>query len=286
MADPMHADGSAGDQARPAGRAAPIYVLSGGAGASAEQLVHTALAQFPDCDVPVVTIRHVRQPEEIESAIETARAAGGTLVHTLVDAHLRSFTLYLARERGVPAIDLMGSLLDRLGEVLGREPLGHPGRYRRLHQAYFDRVAAIEYALAHDDGQHPAGWPHADIMLVGVSRTGKTPLSVYLSVAGWKVANLPLVLDPPAPPALFELDRRCVVGLTIEPGQLLAFRQQRYQRLGVATPMEYTDPVKIRAELEAALKTFRRGGFAVVDVTDKAIEMSAEQILQVIGRAR
>ena len=262
----------------------PIYIVSGGAGASGEQLVYTVLAQFPESRVPVITLGHVRRPEQIEDAVTQAQATCGTIVHTLVDGPLRSHLVQLAQERGVATIDLMGDLMSRLAELLGQQPAGHPGLYRQLHQDYFERVASIEFAMAHDDGRNPEGWPLADIVLVGVSRAGKTPLSMYLSVLGWKVANVPLVMELAPPSELFQLDSRRVIGLTIEPGRLLGHRQQRQRHLGAPGPSAYTDPVAIYEEVEAARQVFKQGGFSTIDVTDKPIEASADEIIALITR--
>ena len=262
----------------------PIYIVSGGMGASGEQLVRTALAQFPNSHVSLITMGHVRHMEQIKDAVTQAAATGGIIVHTLVESPLRSALVQLAQQQGVAAVDLMGPLLSRLTETLGQDPIGHPGLYRQLHQLYFERVTAIEFSLAHDDGQRPEDWPLADIVLVGVSRVGKTPLSVYLSVLGWKVANVPTVLGLAPPSDLLQLDRQRVIGLTIEPGQLLVHRQRRQRRLGAPGPSAYTDPDAILQEMEAAREMFRRGGFSVIDVTDKPIETSADEIVELITR--
>lgn len=262
----------------------PVYVVSGGVGASGEQLVQTVLAQFPDSDMPVVTVGNVRRVDQIRKIVKQAKHSGGTITHTLVDARLRHTLIDLARRQGVVAIDLMGPLLDRLTGVLGHEPMGRPGLYRQFHRDYFDRVAAIEYTMAHDDGRNPHGWPQADMLLVGVSRTGKTPLSIYLSVLGYKVANLPLVPELSIPNELFRLDRPHVLGLTIRPDQLILFREQRYSRLGTPAPFDYIDPDRVREEVQRALEVFRRGRFRVIDVTDKPIEAIADEIIKLIAQ--
>jgi regulator of PEP synthase PpsR (kinase-PPPase family) len=262
----------------------PIYVVSGGKGVSGEQLVRTALAQFQDAQVPVIIISNVRRVEQVEEAVKQAAISGGTIVHTLVDVDMRRALIQLARDKNVPAIDLMGRLLSRLANVLGQEPLGRPGLYWQMRQAYMERVEAIEFTVAHDDGRNPHEWHLAEIVLVGVSRVGKTPLSMYLSVLGWKVANVPLLKDVPPPPELFQLDRRRVVGLTIEPGQLLPHRQQRQRGLGTPGGSDYTDPLELHEEIEAACKLYRRSGFALVNVTDKPIEESADEIIALVTR--
>jgi regulator of PEP synthase PpsR (kinase-PPPase family) len=262
----------------------PVYLVSGGTGASGEQLVHTVLAQFPECQVQVITVPRVRHKEQIEDVVAKARATAGTIVHTMVDARLRHILTQLAREQDVVCIDLMGDLLSRLAETLQQEPIGRPGLYRQLHHAYFERVAAIEFAMTHDDGQNRDGWPQAEIVLTGVSRVGKTPLSMYLSVLGWKVANVPLVKGISLPSELFQLDRRRVIGLSIDPSQLVIHRQQRQRRLGTPGPSAYTDPTAIYEELEVAQRVFQQGRFTVVDVTDKPIETSADEIIERVTR--
>jgi regulator of PEP synthase PpsR (kinase-PPPase family) len=261
-----------------------IYVVSGGTGASGEQLVRTVLAQFPESRVSVVTVSHVRHLAQIRHVVAQAARSDSIVVHTLVDARLRAEMVKLAHEQGVVAIDLMGNLLDQLSERLGVAPLGQPGLYRQMQRIHFDRMAAIEFAIVHDDGKRPEDWPLAEIVLVGVSRVGKTPLSMYLSVMGWRVANVPLVMGLEPPAALFELDRNRVVGLTIAPAQLRLFRLQRQRRLGISGHASYTDASAIYEELEMAHRVFEQGGFAVLDVTDKPIETTADEIVALITR--
>jgi regulator of PEP synthase PpsR (kinase-PPPase family) len=262
----------------------PIFIVSGGVGASGQQLVQTALAQFQEVEVPVIIVPHVREVTQVEEVVNRAANSGGTIVHTLVDADLRQALVRLARDRNVVAIDPMSQLLSRLASILDQEPTGQPGLYRQLRQAYFDQIEAIEFAVGHDDGRNPDEWGQAEIVLVGISRVGKTPLSMYLSVRGWKVANVPLLTDVSPPPELFELDRRRVVGLTIDPGQLVAHRQQRQRRLGTSGDSAYTDPFKLYEEVEATRRFYRKNGFAVVDVTDKPIEESADEVIALVTR--
>lgn len=257
-----------------------IIIVSGGVGSSAEQVVNTVLAQFPDANVPVTIISGARTSAHITDAVDQARASGSTIVHTLVDPQLRRQLVDLAQRRGVVALDLMGPLLDRLASVLRRTPLGLPGYYRQLHHTYFQRVEAIEYAMAHDDGLKSQDWPDADVLIVGVSRTGKTPLSIYLSVLGWRAANMPIVPEIPIPPELYRLDRSRVVGLTIELDRLLAFRRQRSLLMGMPADSPYSNPAQVTRELELAHQVFQRGGFYVLDVTDRTVEASADEVLK------
>jgi regulator of PEP synthase PpsR (kinase-PPPase family) len=257
-----------------------IFIISGGVGASGEHLVYTVLAQFPGNNVRIITIGNVTKSEQVSDALKRANDVGGLVTYTLVDARLRNQLLAEAQGMGIPAIDLMGPLIGWLSIALNQEPLESPGKYRELHREYFDRVAAIEYTLTHDDGKHREGWSQAEIVLVGISRSGKTPLSVYLAVLGWKVANIPLVPQIPVPEELFALEPNRVIGLTIDPEQLLVFRRQRQSRLGIKESSTYTDLETIEEEIQAAKKVYRRGNFQIVNMTDKTIEQGADEIIR------
>jgi len=262
----------------------PIIVVSGGKGASGEQLARTALAQFPDREVPVEIIGGVTAESQLRAAVEHAVLTGGTIVHTLVDADLRQRLIVLARERNVTAIDLIGGLMLHLTRLLGQEPAGRPGLYRQIREAYFKRIEAIEFTVAHDDGRRPHELAQAEIVLIGVSRVGKTPLSIYLGTQGWKVANVPLVpgIDPPA--ELFQVDARRVVGLTIDPSYLRAFRSERQHRLGLRPGSTYTNPRALYEEVEYAERIYQRGGFPVVDITERSIEENADEVVAHVTR--
>jgi regulator of PEP synthase PpsR (kinase-PPPase family) len=262
----------------------PVFVVSGGMGSSGEQLVRTVLAQFQDIKVPVKIIARVHHPQQVEQVVEQAATTGGTIVHTMVNPELRQMLIELANTKRVVAIDMAGPLLEHLSNLLNQKPIGQPGLYRQLHETYLKRIEAIEFTRALDDGVNRQRWSEAEIVLVGVSRVGKTPLSLYLSMMGWKVVNVPLVIDIPPPAELFELDRRRVIGLTVDPGQLLTHRKHRQRQLGVAGRSAYTDPVQLYEEVEAARKLFRRSGYRVLDITDKPIETIADEIITIITR--
>lgn len=259
---------------------APIFIVSGGLGTSGEQIVNSVLAQFPGAGIPVTVFPSIRQRAQLEHPIAEAAETGGTIVHTLVDSEVRQALVEMAKARNVVAVDLMGPLLDRLAGLLGRPPLGRPGFYRQLNRTYFERVSAIEYAMAHDDGRNRQDWPNADAILIGVSRTGKTPLSMYLSVLGWKTANMPIIPDIAIPQELYRVKRTHVIGLTIDIDRLLAYRRRRASHLGMSTRTAYANPARIEEELEVAHQVFRCGGFYVVDVTDKPVESSADEVIR------
>lgn len=261
-------------------KTSPLYLVSGGSGASGEQIIETVLAQFPEVRVPLIKRSHVRQARHIQDVIATASKTGGTVVHTLVDHDLRKALIHFGEKRNVVTIDLMGTLLERLVEVSGHQPVGKPGLYRKLRKEYFDRIASIEFTVAHDDGQRTEDLPSADIVLIGVSRCGKTPLSMYLAVQGWKVANVPFIMEIAPPQELYEIDRNRIIGLSIAYEPLLTHRKKRQERMGLRVPSGYVNHRIVLEELEAARKFFKKGGFHVINVTDKPIESIAEEIIE------
>lgn len=262
----------------------PIFIVSGGLGALGEQLIHIILAQFPTVSAPVKVIPRVLYPHQVEEVVAEAIATGATIVHTLSDPEIRHTMIRLTQEHNIHAFDIVGPLLEHLTHVFAQQPLGRPGLYQELYPSYFKRVEAVEFTLAHDDGLSYDSWSQAEIALVGVSRVGKTPLSLYLSILGWKVANIPLVIGLSPRPEMYELDKRRVVGLTIDPARLLSHREHREQNLGVTGGANYTDPVKIYEELEEARQVMRRAGFKIIDVTDRPIETTAHEVLTLVTR--
>lgn len=262
----------------------PVFIVSGGAGASAEQVVHTVLAQFPSVRVQVVTMAHVRSAAQIIDIADRVKASGGIVVHTLVDETLRNIMNNIGMQYGVTTIDLMGGLLDELSAMLGQDPVGKPGLYRQLNKEYFERVAAIEFSMVHDDGRNTRDLGDADIVLLGVSRVGKTPLSMYLSVLGWKVANVPVIKDQAPAREIFEVERGRVIGLMIDPARLVVHRRIRQSRIAGMQSSGYNDPAEVFEELEQSRKLFRKNGFTIIDISDKPLETSADEIISLITK--
>jgi hypothetical protein len=259
----------------------PIYIVSGGKGIAGEIMVQSTLIQFPDNRIPVVIVPDVITDEKLNQAIDQARTTGGIIVHTMVDTKMRNKLKQRCAQMGVKEIDMMGELSDYVSQLLGVEPVCVPGLYRKVNQEYFDRIASIEFTLSHDDGLNSHKIFDADVVITGVSRVGKTPLSIYMAMFGWKVANIPLFPDVDPPASLFEIDNRRVFGLTISPDNLLDHRQKRAERyrhdLG-----NYASYAQIQEELDYALRIFRRGGFTIVDVTHKPIELTANEIIRML----
>ena len=265
----------------------PVFVISGGVGASGEQLARTVLAQFPEAQVQIELFPKVLNPEQVKETLQQAKDAGAIVAHTFVDPELRKVVRKTAAKIDLIAIDLVGPLMETLSEKLGAEPLGKPGLYRQLYKSYFDRIQAMNYSLDHDDGKNREGWAQAEIILLGASRVGKTPLSLYLSILGWKVANVPLVAGIHPHPSLFELKEPQLVGLTMAPSELIEHREHRQRNLGVSGgKSDYTNPLKVFEELEAIEKNFKRHRIPMVDVTGKPIETSADEIIRIVRKRK
>ena len=260
-------------------RPAPIYVVSGGKGLAGNNMVQSLLIQYPNNNVPVVIVPNVQDEEELRTVVLKARSTSGLITHTMVHPGLRRQLIKLAAEYDVPQIDFMGQLAEYLDRNLGIPSLKSPGLFREINQQYFDRIDAIEFTLNHDDGLRPRRLNEAEIVLCGVSRSGKTPLSVYLALYGWKVANVPLVTGISPPEELFRIDPNRVFGLQIGVPQLIAHRMKRLRSFNDLENTAYVDEKIVRDEIRYANLIFSKGKFTVIPVTNKPVESSANEIL-------
>jgi regulator of PEP synthase PpsR (kinase-PPPase family) len=262
----------------------PILILSDGTGETAEKVVRAALQQFQHHLVHVRTHAHITRQDQLTSWFRIAARQKAFVVTTLVRADMREFAEHLGRETGVMHLDLIGNLLGELEQFLAEKPVGVPGLMHQADEQYFRRIEAVEYTVKADDGKEPRMLLAADIVLVGVSRTSKTPLSTYLAHKGFKVANVPIVLDRPPPEALYSANPFRVFALTIDPSALQAIRRARLRTMGADRQMNYDDLEYILAEIEYAEKLFRaHREWPVIDVTNKAVEETAGTILGMLN---
>jgi regulator of PEP synthase PpsR (kinase-PPPase family) len=258
-----------------------IDVLSDSTGETAEKVVRAALLQFPQAGAQIRLHTRVRTKEVARPVLERAAREGALVVFTVVSPELREFVHGMTAEMRVEAIDVIGALIGKLGTYLEREPINLPSAMLPLSEEYFRRIEAVEFAVKSDDGKEPRNFKKADLVLVGVSRTSKTPLSTVLAQRGLKVANLPLVLGVPPPPELFDAAQDRIVGLTIGIDQLCEIRQARLRQLGMPSETNYAMREHVRQELEFAAALFRaHPEWPVVDVTGRAIEETAVIILE------
>jgi len=260
----------------------PIYIVSGGKGLAGDAVVQSVLIQFPNNKIPVIIVPDILNQQKIDEVISKALATGGVIVHTMVDPDARKMLIHSCIQRGVNHFDLVGDLSDYLSNLLNTKPISKPGLYRLSNIAYFQRVEAIDFTLKVDDGQNPERITQADIVLTGVSRTGKTPLSVYLAMFGWKVANVPLIPGIEPPVELFMADPRRVFGLNISSIYLISQRANRVKSLRLDIDTDYINTKKVGEELTYARRIFEKGGFTEIQITNKPIESSANEILNLL----
>lgn len=264
-----------------------VFILSDATGLTAEMAVNATLSQFRNAEVEVNRATMVRNRTRLVETIRLAKDTGGIIVYTLVTSALRQLLRSEAAKQGVRAVDLMEPLLDVFTEFLGTTPIRNPGIQRELSESYFKGIEAIDYTVNHDDGQDPYGLHLADIVIVGVSRTSKTPLSIFLSTQYFlRVANIPIVLEIELPRQLFRLERSRVVGLTISASRLMEIRKACLERIGFIAPPKYTEYYRIIKELGYSSKLFAANGWAVIDVTEKSVEEAASEILQLMRGVR
>ena len=263
-------------------KAKPMYVVSGGKGLAGNNMVQSLLIQYPNNNVPVVIIPDVSDEARLKEIVLRAKKDGGLITHTMVNPDLRKALIQMATEHEVEQIDFMGKLADYLDRTLGIPSLKAPGLFREINQRYFDRIEAIEFTLNHDDGMSPERLHKAEIILCGVSRSGKTPLSVYLAMYGWKVANVPLINGINPPKELFEVDPQRVFGLQIGVPYLIAHRMKRLRSLNNMGNTSYVDELEVKNEIRNASFIFKKGNFSVIRVSNKPVESTANEILNIM----
>lgn len=256
-----------------------IYLLSDATGETAERAVMAALTQYPDREVRVRRISNVRTKQQVYEALDQAVATNSMVVFTIVNRELAAMVHDECDSLGIPSIDLITPMLIRLSEFLGISPEETPGLLHGVNDNYFRRIEAIEFTVKHDDGQEVRNLHKADIVLVGVSRASKTPLSIYLAHRGWKVANVPMVQGIDPPQELFEVDPGRVAGLILDPQRLVEFRSSRLRHLGQMPKTSYADFEEIADEMRYFRNLFRRQGWVIIDVSGKAIEETANEVL-------
>lgn len=255
-----------------------VFVVSDGTGDTGSAAVRAAMIQFRD-RWRLRVFRDARTISEVRRVIQLAEEVGALVVFSLVEGEVVEALIREAEERHVAVVDLLGPLIMRVAQKLKVEPRHQPGILHGFSDDYFDRVDAVEFAVRHDDGANLRTLYEADIVLTGVSRTSKTPLSMYLAQRGFKTGNVPLVpgLDPPK--ELLEIDKRRVFGLTVDPGTLLSVRTARLRSMRAPSSTDYTDPDQVMLELDRARKLFRARGWKMVDVSGRAAEENASKII-------
>ena len=258
-----------------------IYIISDSLGETAEFVGRAAASQFEDEHVEICKIPFVSQKSHLEEIAEEAGERLSIIAFTLVLPELREHLLKLASEKNLIVVDVLGPMMEAVSKITNQPPKLEPGLMRKMDEQYFSKVEAIEFAVQYDDGKDPRGLLRADIVLIGVSRTSKTPVSMYLAHKRVKAANIPLVPEIAPPEELFSLKRQKVVGFTISPKLLYEIRQQRLKVIGLNTNADYADYGRILKELDYAEEIMKRIGCPVIDVTNRAVEETASKVLEI-----
>lgn len=263
-----------------------IYLISDGTGETAATMIRAALVQYADKEVQMIRCKNIRSEAQVEPIIDECFERKGLIVYTVVSSQLRNKIFDLASSKAIPVIDLLGPLLQTLDSYFGvvsNQPF-QAGLLRAVDDRYYKRIEAIEYTVKHDDGKTFSELDKADIVLVGISRTSKTPLSIFLSHKGWKVANIPLVLNAPLPPELFDVDQRKIVGLIIDIESLQRIRKNRLEKFGQDPGGEYASLSHIVKEIEYAHQIFKQNKkWPVFNVTERALEETATEITRIVA---
>jgi len=258
--------------------------VSDSIGETAESVARAAASQFNSGGVDIHRVPYVHDVHEIEEIVREASALPCIIAYTLVVPELKAAMDREAGKYNVPVVDVLTPMLSALTRVEGQQPRLEPGLVRRTDEEYFRKVEAVEFAVKYDDGKDPRGIVRADVVVIGVSRTSKTPLCMYLAHKGIRAANVPLVPEVAPPEEIYKLPPHRVIGLTIRPQQLNEIRRERLKTLGLTSNADYASMGRILKELEYAEGIMRRAGCSVIDVTNKAVEETASRVLEIYYR--
>ncbi|AEE91263.1 positive regulator of gluconeogenesis [Tepidanaerobacter acetatoxydans Re1] len=262
-----------------------VFAVSDSIGETAELVIRAAMVQFNSDKVDIRKVPYVTDNEYVEDIIEEAKnTADCVIVCTIILPEVRQHLLSLAEQNQIPIVDLMGPMMDTFSKIIEVKPHLQPGLVHRIDEDYFKKIEAIEFAVQYDDGKDPRGLSRADVVLIGVSRTSKTPLAMFLAHKRLKVANLRLVPEVAPPDELFHLPPKTIIGLTISPEKLFDIRQERLKALGLSTEATYAQLSRIMEEIEYADMIMEKIGCPKIDVSNKAVEEIATSILEIIRK--
>lgn len=258
-----------------------VYVVSDSVGETAELVVKAAASQFNSTNIEIRRVPYVEDKPTIDEVVALAKDHHAIIGYTLVVPEIKDYLMEKAASEGVPAVDIVGPMINQMASVFREGPRNEPGLVHKLDEEYFRKVEAIEFAVKYDDGRDPRGILKADIILVGVSRTSKTPLSQYLALKRLKVANVPIVPEVEPPEELFQVSKSKCYGLRISPEKLNDIRKERLKALGLDDHANYANMDRIKKELNYFDNVIDRLDCKVVDVSTKAVEETANYILNI-----
>lgn len=263
-----------------------VHVVSDSVGETAELVVKAVASQFNGGHVEINRHSFIESTQDIDEAINSVDELNSLIAYTLVIPELKEYLDRRSAEKGVFSVDLLSPLLHVFEDFFKQEAKHQPKLIRRMDEAYFKKIEAIEFSVKYDDGKDPRGLKWADLVLIGVSRTSKTPLAMYLAHHGYRVANVPIVPEVAPPKEIFEIPRSKCVGLTISPEKLNEVRKERLKSMGLNAESNYASMERIFEELDYANRIMKRIGCPIIDVSNKAIEETANLIIHTLKRGR
>lgn len=261
-----------------------IFAVSDSIGEIADQVAGAAASQFND-EVKIKRVPYVKTLEDVEEVIrEIKEEENAMIVSTIITVNVREYLTQKAIESNVTVVNVLGPIINVASSILNQQPQYDPGAMWKTDEAYFNRIEAMEFAMQYDDSKDYRGLKNADVVLVGLSRTSKTPLCMYLANKGIKAINIPLVPEVDIPKELYEVDKHKIFGLTINPLQLIEIRKRRLDKFHrIPSNIEYAGDARILDEFEFADKIMRKLGCKTIDVTQRAIEDTALIIIKALG---
>lgn len=263
-----------------------IYAMSDSVGETAEMVAKATASQFGEENLDIVRVSYVLSEKQIDEIIDDCIKNDNMICHTIVMPRLRAYIEMKAEKANVLCVDILGPTLWAAERITSAEPSMRVGMVRKLNSDYYKKVEAMEFAVTYDDGKDPRGFLKADVVLLGISRTSKTPLSMYLAYNSIKVANLPLVPEVPLPDEILRIPPRKIVGLLIDTYKLNGIRASRMQAMGVGEKSKYSDVDRITEELLYSREIYRHLHCNILDVTDESIEESAAHIIRIVEKNR
>ena len=260
-----------------------IFLISDSTGETIDRIFTALKAQFKDFSYKTQQFSFTRTENQISEILKEAKTKKNIIIlYTLVDQKLALFLNELSKKNSIPCFGVLGELIENFSKILNKQSLNIPSRQHKLNEEYYERVEAIQFTMRHDDGNDVKDIEESDIILLGVSRTSKTPTSIYLANRGYKTSNIPLVNENSIPEKIKKNKKKiCVVGLTTDPERLIDLRKNRLRSLKENEKTDYTNLKKISEEVKAARKTFKKYKWPVIDVTRKSVEETAASIIKI-----
>lgn len=255
------------------------FLISDAVGSLVNDIFQSVSVQFPSVDFKVTNFPFVQHDDMLLPILKQAKIEDASIIASFINKDLNQMAEDYCQMAGIFYINVLDQIIDQIVEKTGEKPSGKPGIRHQLDDEYYKRIEALEFAVNNDDGQHPKRFVDADIVLLGISRTSKTPLSMYLANMGYKVANLPLVPESRIPDIIFEIDRGKIIGLTNDVNVLNKFRRERMRSYGIEDASLYTNDARIEKELAYANDLYEKLNCPVINVADRSIEETATLIL-------